>query len=335
MANPQLTGFLLCVVSFISTLLLTAKVRTWAWSRAVLDIPNSRSLHVVPTPRGGGLAIVVVVLTLEAWCLLRGIPLPGGWAGWGATLGLALIGLGDDLWSWSATWRFLWQWAVCAAWAIGTLDPALNWQSILVTVMIIVLMVWVVNLYNFMDGSDGLAATQAIGAGAIGGGLALWLGRADLAIIPLLVAGSSTGFLCWNWSPAKIFLGDVGSYFLGGQFAVLGVTTARDAQLTWLWPILLAPFVVDATLTLIRRVLQRERWHTAHRTHAYQLLVQAGWSHARLALGLAMILLLICLPFAIIAVCHPSLARYCVLFAYVLLATMWARIVFRPNERSA
>ncbi len=335
MANSSVLGLVLCAVSFFITRTLTAKVRGWALSRAVLDMPNARSLHVVPTPRGGGLAIVIVVLALEALLLLRGGALPWGWAGWAATLGLALIGLADDLQSWSARWRFILQLSVCAAWAMWTLGLPGNWQGAAFSMALIMLMVWVVNLYNFMDGSDGLAATQALGASAIGGVLALGLELNDIALPALIVAGSSAGFLCWNWSPAKIFLGDVGSYFLGGQFAILSVTTAREAQLPWLWPILLAPFVVDATLTLCRRLVQGERWHTAHRSHAYQLLVQAGWSHAQLALGLAKILLLVCLPLAVTSSWQPSLARYCVLLAYVFLATIWFRIVFRTPEHPA
>ncbi len=331
----------LCVVSFYSSRALTSQVRVWALSHAMMDVPNARSLHVTPTPRGGGLAIVIVVLALEALLLASGLlgadleSAPWGWAGWIATLCLALIGLQDDLKSLSAARRLVLQLAVCAAWTIWTFGITTDLPAMIALVLQILAMVWLVNLYNFMDGSDGLAATQAIGASAFGGLLAWWLGLENIAYLSLLVAGSSAGFLYWNWQPAKIFLGDVGSYFLGGQFAILSAATVREGQLPWFWAILLGPFVVDASLTLARRIMQGERWLTAHRTHAYQLLTQSGWSHGRVARGLAWLIVFICFPLATVSVWRPALAPYCMLLAYTVLATIWFRIVFLATRHPA
>lgn len=330
MVTSLLGGFLLFMLSFGGTWVLTGKVRVWALSRAVIDMPNTRSLHNAPTPRGGGLAVVIVVLALEASLLASGLlAAHWAWAGWIATLALALIGLRDDLKSLSAACRLFLQLMVCSAWAIWTFGFASDLPAMIMLTLKILCMVWVVNLYNFMDGSDGLAATQAIGASLLGALLAALLGLENIAYLALLVAGSSAGFLRWNWQPAKIFLGDVGSYFLGGQFAVLCAATAWEGQWPFFWAILLGPFVVDATLTLLRRIMQGERWLAAHRTHAYQLLAQSGWSHESVASGLAWLMVLACFPLAAISVWKPESAPYCMLFAYALLATMWLRIVFR------
>lgn len=317
----------ICIPAMLSTGLVTGRVRQWALSRAVIDRPNERSLHAVPTPRGGGLAIVIVVGLIEASLLATVEVDPRwGWSSWLATLCLALIGLCDDLWSLSARFRLCLQIGVCGAWGVavngfGTTGAGLAWAFQAVA------MVWIVNVYNFMDGSDGLAATQAVLAGLFGGLLLGAAGAPQLAVPALLVAASSLGFLHWNWHPARIFLGDVGSYFLGGQFAVLCMASAPGGTSAWVWMILLGPFFVDATLTLCRRIVRREKWFAAHRTHAYQLLAQAGWSHRKLVHALAGLVITLCLPLAAIALARPAWGVACVLLAYAFLATIWLRVV--------
>jgi Fuc2NAc and GlcNAc transferase len=144
--------------------------------------------------------------------------------------------------------------------------------------------VWLVNLYNFMDGIDGIAGGEALTTGAFGGVPLLAGGHGGLAAAAFLVAAASAGFLAWNWHPARIFMGDVGSGLLGYLFAVLAVASERAGAVPLLaWMVLLGVFVVDATITLFRRMLRGEKWYDSHRTHAYQRAVQAGASHARVS----------------------------------------------------
>jgi Fuc2NAc and GlcNAc transferase len=137
-----------------------------------------------------------------------------------------------------------------------------------------------INLYNFMDGIDGLAGGQAVLVGLVAAAVSWNAGVPSLAAIALLIAAAAAGFLAWNWAPAKIFLGDVGSGFLGFVFAVIALASElRGTTPLLLWLLLLGVFVFDATLTLTRRVFHGDRWYDAHRSHAYQRAVQAGYSH--------------------------------------------------------
>lgn len=322
------TGWMLslCGLAFGLAWVATALVRRWAM-RAVLDVPNERSLHVTPTPRGGGLAIAIVVLCFEAWLLLTGrVQVPWGWAAWCTCALLACLGLQDDLRPMSARHRFVAQLVICGGWLWILLAPAslAAWGGWVLQWLV---MVWLINLYNFMDGSDGLAGAQGLLTGLGGGLLALFVGETDIAVMALLTACASLGFLFWNWQPARIFLGDVGSYFLGGQFGVLLTATRAEGHNAFFWGILLGPFIVDATLTLLRRIFRGERWYAAHRSHAYQRLVQAGLGHDRVALAFALLGLCCSVPLAIAATRWPSLAWPCLLLAWSLPAGLWWRVI--------
>ncbi len=172
---------------------------------------------------------------------------------------------------------------MAALWALFWLGQDL---SVINAALALLSMVWLTNLYNFMDGIDGLAGAQALCA-ALAGGVLLWLSDAQgLVLASLALALSSAGFLAWNWPPAKIFMGDAGSGLLGYSFAVLALASAQSGAMpAWIWLILLAPFVLDATLTLLRRMLRGERWHQAHATHLYQRMVQSGYSHKQVTLA--------------------------------------------------
>ncbi len=143
-------------------------------------------------------------------------------------------------------------------------------------------LVWHVNLYNFMDGIDGLAGGEAVTVGAVGGVLLWFSGATGLALTALLVAGGGAGFLIWNWQPAKIFMGDVGSGFMGFIFAGIAIASENAGAVPVLiWVLWLGVFVFDSTVTLFRRMLRGERWSAAHRRHAYQRAVQSGLTHAQ------------------------------------------------------
>jgi Fuc2NAc and GlcNAc transferase len=142
-----------------------------------------------------------------------------------------------------------------------------------------------INLYNFMDGIDGLAGGEAILVGLIAAAVSWNLGVLSLAAVALLTVSAAAGFLAWNWAPAKIFLGDAGSGFLGFVFAVMALASELAGRVPLiLWLLLLGVFVFDATLTLARRVFHGDRWYEAHRLHAYQRAVEAGYSHQQVTI---------------------------------------------------
>jgi UDP-N-acetylmuramyl pentapeptide phosphotransferase/UDP-N-acetylglucosamine-1-phosphate transferase len=263
------TGLLACLTTRLLIPLLA--------NREILDHPNERSSHRVPTPRGGGIAVVGSVLL--AWTVLaRGGSVPSGV--FGITLGavlLAAVSWLDDLRGLSPVVRLL---AQAAAVAIGLFVlPAP--QEPLHLAAIGLVWIWWINLFNFMDGIDGLAGSQAA---AIGAGLLLFASvgaGADPALRALAAAvtGAAIGFLVWNWSPARVFLGDIGSvplgYVLG--FLLLGLTLRGHWRIAVILPLY---FLADATITLARRLMRGERVWQAHREHFYQQAVRRGLGHA-------------------------------------------------------
>lgn len=285
----------------IAASLLTGLIRHWAIRREILDHPNERSSHSSPTPRGGGMAIVVSVL---AWLVWAGTTHYLDWKtviaiGVGGAI-VAIVGWLDDVRSLSVRTRLVCHF-LAASWAVWWLGglPVLSVGSSSATlgisggVLAVIGVVWATNLFNFMDGIDGIAAVECLSIGAIGGALLLAKSSPGLATLSLVMAGSALGFLFWNWAPAKIFLGDVGSGFIGFVFAALAIVSENaGAMSVMVWAILAAVFVVDATLTFGRR-FRAGFWRDAHRSHAYQRAVQGGWTHAAVtgAVGLMNLLL--------------------------------------------
>ena len=279
------------VAAAILSWLLASRVRLYALDR-LLDIPNERSSHSSPTPRGGGLAI--------AFTALGGIILAAmwKWIDWNLAIALtgggsmiAVVGWIDDHRDLPALVRFAVQF-LSAAWAMFWLGglPALTVGSTQLSLGIagiplgVIGIVWAINLYNFVDGIDGLAAGEAVTTGMIGGLILLAMGHYGLAMVSLLIAAANAGFLPLNWAPAKLFMGDVGSGMLGYLFAVLAIASENAGAVPLLiWVLLLGAFVFDATVTLCRRIAHGERWYHAHHSHAYQRMVQAGRSHAQVS----------------------------------------------------
>ncbi len=272
--------------------LSTGLVLRHALRHGLLDVPNERSSHTVPTPRGGGLGIAVSFLVAVALLVFWGLPAHVAAALMGGGM-VAGVGWLDDRRPTSPLLRLSVH-ALAALWAVVWLHglPSLDLGIIRVplgmsgSVLAVIALVWITNLYNFMDGIDGLAASQALLAG-IGGGWLLWQsGDASLAMVSFSLAAASGGFLIWNWPPARIFMGDTGSGLLGFSLGTIALAGEQRGSLPALvWMILLALFIGDATLTLLRRLFQGEAWYNAHRSHAYQRLVQRGWSHLRVTLG--------------------------------------------------
>jgi UDP-N-acetylmuramyl pentapeptide phosphotransferase/UDP-N-acetylglucosamine-1-phosphate transferase len=278
-------------IAFVTSLPLTPAVRALTIRLGWLDRPNERSSHTAVTPRGGGLAIVVAVLV----ALVLTASTPGDAAPWliGAALVLAAVGLWDDRSSLPAAVRLAAQFATALATVsiLGGLDrlplpsPLDLPLPIGGGVLAVLWIVSVVNFYNFLDGIDGLAAAQGMITG-IGVALAAWDPFATLMSAAL--AGGCAGFLAFNWSPAKVFLGDVGSAFLGFTFAALPLVAAPDdrAKAVLFTGVSLWLFLADATWTLLRRLARGVPVHHAHREHLYQRLVISGWTHARVTGGL-------------------------------------------------
>ncbi|WP_425434085.1 MraY family glycosyltransferase [Paraburkholderia lycopersici] len=247
-----------------------------AW-RLATDIPNERSLHVLPTPRVGGLAIVPVAVVLML------VAAPALWPAAAGALFLALVSQIDDRRGLSARTRF----AAHLAAIIGFLlieRGALAWLWFPV---LAVAMAWLVNLYNFMDGADGLAGGMAV-FGFGGYAAAALFGphpEPQFGMAAAAVAGAALGFLVFNFSPARIFLGDAGSIplgFLAGAFGYWG--WRHDVWPIAFAPLVFAPFIADASVTLARRLLQGKKFWEAHREHYYQRMIRSGAGHRTTAI---------------------------------------------------
>lgn len=311
---------------FVVSTLGTGLLRRYALARSVLDIPNERSSHRVPTPRGGGLAIVVGFLLgtlgLAASGHISG-SIASALAGGGVIV--ALVGFIDDHRPVPPLWRLIAHF-VAASWVLfwlGGLPPILVLGRLVDLglagdVVASVALVWLLNLYNFMDGVDGIAGTEVVTVGL--GAAMLYVsnlpGSAEWAL-PVVLAASALGFLVWNFPPAKIFMGDAGSGFLGLMLGALAVLAAGvSPNFLWSWIILLGVFVVDATVTLLSRVRRGKKIHVAHRSHAYQHAASRS-SHRAVSLAVAAINVLWLLPLALLVGARLLDGIVGILIAYV------------------
>jgi UDP-N-acetylmuramyl pentapeptide phosphotransferase/UDP-N-acetylglucosamine-1-phosphate transferase len=267
---------------FVAAAVVSALIVARVKRHAILDHPTDRGLHDVPTPRGGGVGIVVV--SLLAWLAAAALGrLP--WlaaAGWPAGAALvAAISFADDIRSLPRGIRF----AVHVA-AAGIAIAAYGaWLPIAAMPFVLFWIVAFTNIYNFMDGSNGIAGTQALVAGIGWAVVASIYAQPALVILGAAVAGASLGFLKHNWTPATIFMGDVGATFLGYTFAVLPLMVLKTSRAEAAAGVLFVwPFIADGALTIVRRTLNRENIFEPHRKHIYQRLVRLGWSHSAVAL---------------------------------------------------
>lgn len=319
---------------------LTVSLRQYAVARSLLDIPNFRSSHTVPTPRGGGVAIVVAFLLALVLLVLVGmISLPVFFASAGSGVLTAAIGFMDDHKHIAARWRLLGHF-VAAGWALfwlGGIPPVsflgasfdVGWAGYGFGV---IYLVWMLNLYNFMDGIDGIAGVEAICV-CLGACTLYWvIGLNSLIPIPLLLALSVGGFLYWNFPPARIFMGDAGSGFLGIILGVLSLQAVwASPQLIWAWLILLGVFIVDATFTLLRRMLRGEKIYEAHRSHAYQFASRAFGKHLPVTAGVALINVFWLLPVALCVTKYGLDGGIGLVLAYAPL--VWLAVKFKAGAR--
>ncbi len=321
------------------SLLLTAGLRRYAIARSLIDVPNARSSHQVPTPRGGGVAIVLSFLLAVLLAAILGAVKPDLATGiLGAGIGIALLGFLDDHGHIAARWRLLGHFAG-ACWLLYWLGglPALAFFGLVVDlgwvghIAAAFYLVWMLNLYNFMDGIDGIASVEAVcvcvgaalllvvsGVGSDEASQGVWLAA--------LLAAAVTGFLFWNFPPARIFMGDAGSGFLGVIIGGLSLQAAWvSPQLFWGWLILLGVFIVDATLTLLRRLLRGDKVYEAHRSHAYQYASRHYGRHLPVTLAVGGINIFWLLPLALLVAAGKIDGMLALLIGYLPLAFLALR----------
>ena len=334
--------FLVAVFPMAASWAGTGLFRRYALASQWLDLPTARSSHTVPTPRGGGVAIVAsFMLLLLAMALLGLIEQRLMIAALGAGAVVALLGFLDDRASLPARVRFAGH-ALAAAWAVGWMNSIpsvpifghnvdLGWAGPALCGLFIV---WMINLFNFMDGIDGIASVEAITT-ALGGALLWWLAGSGTGwVAAVAFAGCVAGFLAWNWPPAKIFMGDAGSGFLGLMVALLALWCGQSAPLLfWSWFILVGCFMVDATTTLVRRVMRGEKFFEAHRAHAYQYASRRAGRHLPVTLACGAINLLWLLPIAALVALGRLDGVVGVVLAYAPL--VWLAFRFKAGDRVA
>lgn len=318
----------------LSLVILTAILRSGITRYLAMDQPNQRSLHSLPVPRSGGIAIVIA--TLGAWSLsqqstpllmllalvLAGISYTDDWKGLPVAVRLLVHGLAAAVLVWSG---------------IAGHHPDL-WLAIALVGYI----VWMTNAYNFMDGADGLAGGMAV-FGFSAYGLAACAAPAEtLAATCFTVAAAAAGFLPFNFPPAKIFMGDVGSIPLGFLAAVLGLMGwQQEAWPLWFPALVFSPFLADASVTLLRRMIRGERFWQAHREHYYQRLIRMGWEHRRTALSEYLLMAAVTAS-AVVGLRFPAqvqisiLIAWTVIFAGMMLAIdhAWRRFLHGAEERT-
>ena len=274
--------FIVAVVSFILSLLSVGLLKQ-RFSQLLLDVPNERSSHTQPTPRGGGLGFILAFALTSIVAELINTPMSTHILWWLVLIPLTIIGIIDDRFGLPALIRYLVQFLTAiiaiANWGYFSfpgLDSLGISGQIIEIVLTIIGITAMINFYNFMDGLDGLVAGCTL---VQLGFLALYLNQ---PILWLLVSALA-GFLYWNWSPAKIFMGDAGSTVLGATVALAILDSNQPSLQLWSALAISLPLVSDAIYTLFCRLIRRENIFQAHRSHLYQRLQQSGWSHGQVA----------------------------------------------------
>jgi Fuc2NAc and GlcNAc transferase len=335
---------LLSVVLVVASAVITRQLIVNSHRFSKMDIPNERSSHITPTPRGGGIAFVATSLVGFLLLLLNNaLSERELFALCCAGVIVAIAGHLDDRQKISgATVRLVLHAVSAIILVVGVGIPSelaifertVN-TGIVGSILGVVYLVWLLNLFNFMDGTDGIAASEAIFVLLAGAFLNYHvLSDANHSAAVVVLAASTFGFILYNWSPAKIFMGDVGSGYLGIVVGGLSLVAAnQDPDLLWVWIILLAVFVSDATATLTRRLLRKQKPHVAHRSHAYQHLAIRLNSHAKVAVLILAVNIAWLLPIAFLVADKQLAGTTGVIIAYVPL--LIAALAFGAGKDSA
>ena len=287
---------LIYIIIFLVSFILTWLYRKYAIRKSFLDVPNNRSSHTVPTPRGGGIAIVISWFGGLCWLYFTNKIDPKLFFAFICGTPLVIISFLDDLMTLKPGIRFLFQFitAFSALYFLGGLQQLnLGFYTfegkIILSVIALVAIIWSINLFNFLDGIDGYIGSEIVFLA-----LTFFLLLGNMA--GLLLGVSTLGFLLWNWPKAKIFMGDVGSTLMGFNVAIFAIWHQNTQNISiFVFLMLTGPFWYDATITLYRRWRNHEKLSEAHRKHAYQRLVQSGYSHKQVTTGLIFVSLFILL----------------------------------------
>lgn len=270
---------------FFTSLLLTLIIKNIAIKKSLVDIPNERSSHTVPTPHGGGIAIAVTWFIGISYLYFTGDINTTLYYSLIIGSMISLVSYFDDLYNLSAKTRLIVQAfvALSGIYCLGGLEKIdlffiVIENHVITNIFAFLIIIWFINLYNFLDGIDGYAGSEAVFLSI--GGFLLFGGSHFLVLVAAVL-----GFLVWNWHRAKIFMGDVGSTLLGYNVAIFTIYYAnQESSNLWIWIILFGLFWFDATLTLFRRYKNKEKLSQAHKKHTYQRLVQSGWTHDRVVI---------------------------------------------------
>ena len=307
---------------FLSSFFLTAVIRYFSIKYEIFDTPNERSSHSELTPRVGGLAITLTFFTsiyfiglvfpkeanLSYSLLLSGMLIAG-------------VGFWDDLKDISSKLRLLIHFLAAINviyWLNGS--PPISilgalFESNIFTISIsIILLVWFLNLFNFMDGIDGIAASETIFVSSAGAYFSWLSGLEMLFYTSMALSFSTLGFLIFNWPPAKIFMGDVGSGFLGLTIGILAYANAIEGISLWVWFILFSVFLVDSTYTLVTRFAKGEKWYVAHCSHAYQHAARR-FGHKKVSVSVTLINILWLFPISYLSYVYQDYGVVCFVVA--------------------
>ncbi|MEN8132667.1 MAG: glycosyltransferase family 4 protein [Pseudomonadota bacterium] len=331
---------LILITAFLFTMTLSGIILRFAGKLKLIDIPNERSSHSIPVPRGGGIAIACVFLALLPSLPVENIvSLNLTYAIFGSGVIIALLGFMDDRSHIPAYNRLVIHF-LAAIWVIYFLfmysNPPLAasgdlyWWTF--TLLLIISLVWLLNLYNFMDGIDAITGSETISVSLCASLLTWQTAPGDPSwIILLLLASAVAGFLVWNLPPAKLFMGDSGSAFLGIVLGCLMIySTLISSQLFYAWLILLGVYIVDANVTLIRRILAGQKFYEAHRSHAYQHAAKRYHSHGKVSLAVVIINLLWLLPIATSVTLGLLDGPFAIAIAYLPL--IWVSLYFKAGN---
>ncbi|APR71764.1 MraY family glycosyltransferase [Acinetobacter haemolyticus] len=319
------------LASFLVSFLLTGYMRHYALKKNIIDNPNERSSHTIPTPRGGGISIVITFLSfLFLLMLTQHLTISTGLILLCSGFGVAVLGFLDDHGHINSMLRLAIHFiiAIAVVFALGGFSEVelfngtlhLGWFANIIAVLFLV---WLLNLYNFMDGINGIASIEAITT-TISLAIIYLLFSSSLPIELLLtLAACVFGFILWNFPKARIFMGDAGSGFLGMTLGVLALMALKvDTALFCAWIICLGVFIVDATFTLIRRVMNGHKMYDAHRSHAYQYASRKYNSHTAVTLGVLVINIVWLLPTAYLASQSVLMPELLILIAYIPLIVL-------------
>jgi glycosyltransferase WbpL len=320
---------------------LTGLIRYYSIEKNLYDIPNQRSSHEIPKPKGGGISIVLIVIgSIILLLLSKKINLDISIS---LLVGLTIVSITaliDDLFNLSALIRAVFY--VIASFISLYLIDGLTVLSInnysfnigsLGLLLGVIFIVWLTNLYNFMDGTDSFAGIQTICVAIFMGSILFLSSNLYLGVVFFCLIAATVGFLYWNWPPAKIFMGDVGSCSIGFLFGLMSIYTEQKETISiTVWLIALAPFISDATFTLLKRILNGEKWYKAHNTHAYQRLYQRGISHRNLAIGLLFINIVIIWPVAYITQIYKNIEFIMLILTYIIMAIIWFGVQNNSEE---